>query len=329
MDVADARHPDRGAGRRGGARGHDPARLRVLPRVGARGLAAAAAQPRDPLDPRAAAGEHHLVRDGARRRGRARRPRRHHARGRARAPARAHRRPRAPVDAVRAPAVVGERAGDAPAPARRSRRRRARATRRSASTRRTAPPARGPSTSARAGSSPAARSPSRCSGSTWSSTGATAVIPERLFEDAARALARLDAHALAAGADGLAHDGPGRGRRRRVVGGGQVAVGPSGAVLRAGGGDHRARPELLRARAPGGRARRRGHARRRDRRPARLPARHRRAAARPGRLRRGRARHVLRDEPAVRQPGRDLGGARVHDRAAERRASRSRARSTR
>ena len=49
-----------------GARRHDPARLRVLPRVGARGLAAAAARARDPLDPRAAAREDDLVRDGDR-----------------------------------------------------------------------------------------------------------------------------------------------------------------------------------------------------------------------------------------------------------------------
>ena len=60
----------------------------------------------------------HLVRDGARPGRRAGRARRHHPRGRARAPARADPRPRAPVDAVRAPAVVGDRAGGAPAPAR-------------------------------------------------------------------------------------------------------------------------------------------------------------------------------------------------------------------
>ena len=240
------------------------------------GWRAAAAQPRDPLDPRAAARGHHLVRDGARPRRRAGRPRRHHPRRRARAPARAHSRPRAPVDAVRAPALVGERAGGAPAPARARgggapglrddpalhavrRRPRPRVLR-----------ARGLGAGgprvrrAAAGAGPGRVPSTRCD-------------PRAPVRGRRRALARLDAHPLAARAGGLADDGAGR--RSRCAASWAVAkwlwghpapfFAPVAAIIALG-------PELPRARPAGGRARRRGHARRRGRRPARLPARHRR-----------------------------------------------------
>ena len=92
-----------------------------------------------------------------------------------------------------------------------------------------------------------------------------AVIPERLFEDAAER-SRVSMRTR--------WDRVRMGWRVMVQAGVAVALawavakwllGPQGAVLRAGLGDHRARHELPRARPAGGRARRRGHARDRRR----------------------------------------------------------------
>ena len=116
--------------------------------------------------------------------------------------------------------------------------------------------------------------PSRCSGWTSSSTGGRC-DPGAPVRGRGRALARVHAHALGPGAGGLAHDGAGRRRRRCSPG-----PSPSGfwghasrrSSLRLG--RDRARDELSRARPARRRARRGRHAgcAGPGRRPARLPA---------------------------------------------------------
>ena len=278
-----AGHPHRRARGRRGARGDHAARLRVLPLVGAGGLEAAAAHARDALDPRAAALSHapgarwRWTPDGE--------PAGHvgitYAAERERS-ARAHPRPRAPVDAVRAPAVVGVGPRARACTGWRWRRRVRQGYELDPPLHaRTAPPAPAPSTSARAGSSPAAPFAEPLLGLDLVEYRRGAVI-----------------HAAARGCDGaLARSRCTRAGRacgwrwRTMVQAGvavalawivsRARVGPHGAVLRAGRGDHRARAELSRARAPGGRswsiAVTLGH---RGRRPARLRDRHRRRAAR-------------------------------------------------
>ena len=134
----------------------------------------------------------------------------------------------------------------------RSRRRRARGTRRSGSTRRTARRGRARSTSARAGSR-RARVSGAAAGAGPRRVSSSAVIPEGMFEDAAsRSRVSMPRAGSACGRAGASCCRPRWPSRRR--GRSRSGAGARRAVLRARRGDHRARAELLRARAARGRS---------------------------------------------------------------------------
>ena len=156
-----------------------------------------------------------------------------------------------------------------------------------------------------------------------------AVIPDRFFEDAAersRVSMATRWHRVHTSWRTMVQAGH-RGEAAWAVA--KWLLGHPSPVLRPGRRRDRARDLLPRARPAGGRARGRRHAR--DRAPPTCSPTS-SARASPSwacGLHRDRHRHVLRDQPAVRQPGRGLGGARVHGLDRGPAASRSRARWTR